>query len=147
MIEGSVKAKIAGLSVSVYVLLGLGGKSRSREHAVETARVLNAIDPDFIRVRTLIIQPGTATWDARERGDYMNLTPEEILVEERMLIDLLEGNSSFVSDHVSNYCRVDGRLPQDKGEMLATIDTMLETIHSDPEMAARLQQYELLRRL
>ena len=103
MIEAGRKIKKAGISLSEYVILGLGGKARWREHAEETARVLNAIDPDFIRLRTLVVLPSTPLWEMMEKGKFQPLSPEQLLREERLLIELLKVNSEFVSDHISNY--------------------------------------------
>ncbi len=125
MIEAGRSVKEAGISLSEYVILGLGGQARWREHAEETARVLNAIDPDFIRVRTLIIFPGTPLREALDRGAFKPLPPEGILREERLLIERLEVNSEFVSDHVSNYLPIEGKLPEAKESMLASIDAVL----------------------
>ncbi|MCL0093266.1 radical SAM protein [Dehalococcoidia bacterium] len=126
MIEAGRRVKEAGISLSEYVILGLGGEDRWKEHAKGTARVLNAIDPDFIRIRTLRILPGTPLEERVEQGEFKLLSPEGILREERLLIELLEVNSEFVSDHVSNILPIDGKLPEDKKEMLERIDVVLQ---------------------
>jgi len=126
MIEAGRKVKEAGISLSEYVILGLGGEDRWKEHAEGTARVLNAIDPDFIRIRTLRILPGTPLEDKLEQGEFKMLSPEGILREERLLIELLEVNSEFVSDHISNVLPINGKLPEDKKAMLEQIDIVLD---------------------
>lgn len=126
MIETGKKVKKAGISLSEYVILGLGGEGRSREHAEGTAMVLNAIDPDFIRIRTLIVLPCTPLWEMMEQGEFKPLSPEAILREEKLLIELLKVSSEFVSDHVSNYLPIDGKLPEDKKQMLERIDFVLD---------------------
>jgi len=87
--------------------------------------VLNAIDPEFIRVRTLIAFPGTPLQHAIDHGEFRQISLESVLREERLLIELLEVNSEFVSDHVSNYLPINGKLPQAKDEMIAQIDAAL----------------------
>jgi len=125
MIDAGRRVKEAGISLSEYVILGLGGQDRWKQHAEGTARVLNAVDPDFIRIRTLRILPGTPLEEKVEQGEFKLLSPEGILREERLLIELLEVNSKFVSDHVSNILPLDGKLPQDKERMLEQIDGVL----------------------
>jgi radical SAM superfamily enzyme YgiQ (UPF0313 family) len=142
MIEAGRKIKESGISLSEYVLLGIGGQDRWREHAEGTARVLNAIDPDFIRARTLMVVPGTPLYDKVEQGEFKQLSPEGILHEERLLIENLEVNSEFVSDHVSNYLPLDGKLPGAKKEMLELLDKFLE---ASPELRAKYLQPEELR--
>ncbi len=127
MIEAGRMVKKAGISLSEYVILGLGGQTRWREHARQTAKVLNAIDPDFIRVRTLSVFPGTPLYDAVNRGEFSQLSDRKILQEERLLISLLEVSSEFVSDHISNYVPVEGKLPIAKQEMLEQLDDVLSS--------------------
>ncbi len=125
MIEAGKRVNAAGISLSEYVILGMGGRDKWEQHARGTARVLNAIDPAFIRVRTLIVFPGTPLQEAIDRGEFHQISAEEVLREERLLIELLEVNSEFVSDHVSNYLPINGKLPESKAEMLEQIDTVL----------------------
>ena len=121
-IAGGRRVVESGISLSEYVLLGLGGKKMWREHAIQTARVLNAINPDFIRVRTLVINNGMTLHNEVENGSFIRETDEEILEEERLLIEHLECHSNFVSDHINNLLQeVEGKLPQDKEKMLAVI--------------------------
>ena len=125
MIEAGKRVKEAGISLSEYVILGMGGQARWKEHAEGTARVLNATDPDFIRVRTLIVFPGTPLQQAVDRGEFNQLSSDEVLREERLFIELLDVNSEFVSDHVSNYVSINGKLPENKREMLSQLDAAL----------------------
>ncbi len=143
MVRAARKVKESGISLSEYVLLGIGGKDRWQEHAEGTARALNAIDPDFIRARTLIVVPGTPLYEKVEQGEFKRLSPEGILKEERLLIQLLEVNSEFVSDHVSNYLPIDGKLPEAKEDMLELLDTILE---APAEVRAKYLQPEEWRR-
>jgi hypothetical protein len=122
-ITGGRKVVESGISLSEYVLLGLGGKEMWREHAIETARVLNEISPDFIRIRTLSVNKGLPMYQDVDNGSFVRLTDEEIIEEERLLIEHLECSSNYVSDHIANLLQeVEGRLPEDKEKMLAVID-------------------------
>ena len=142
MIEAGLKVKQSGISLSEYVLFGIGGQDRWRQHAEGTARVLNAIDPDFIRARTLIVVPGTPLSDKIDQGEFKRLSPEDILREERLLIENLDVTSEFVSDHVSNYLTLDGRFPEVKEKFLELIDKFFE---APPEVRGRYLQPEVMR--
>lgn len=125
MIEAGKKVKESSISLSEYVILGMGGKDKWRQHAEGTARVLNAVDPDFIRVRTLMVLPGTPLEEKVRSGEFKLSSTEEILREERLMIEFLDVHSQFVSDHVSNYLPVEGKFPDDKGKMLESLDRVL----------------------
>jgi radical SAM superfamily enzyme YgiQ (UPF0313 family) len=126
-IDAGRKVKESGISLSEYVILGLGGRRMWRGHAIETAKVLNQINPDFIRVRTLKVLKTMPLYEKIERGEFTLLADDEIVGEERLLIENLEGiTSTFVSDHILNLLEeVEGKFPQEKGKMLAQIDRYL----------------------
>ena len=116
----------AGMELSEYVLIGIGGQERTREHALESARVLNAINPDFIRLRTLIPMPGTPLFESYRKGEFHLLGPHQALEETRLFIDNLTVDATqLFSDHHSNYAWVHGRLPVDKTRMIGKIDELL----------------------
>jgi biotin synthase-like enzyme len=147
MIRGCTKAKEAGFEVSLYVLVGIGGESNWQEHAVETAKVLNQINPDFIRVRTLVPVPGTPVFQWWSEGSFQMPSPETILKEQRTLIEGLSVTSEYLSDHVSNYAPINGNLPAGKIEMLSMIDTTLEKLSKDADLRADLERMRYMRRL
>jgi radical SAM superfamily enzyme YgiQ (UPF0313 family) len=147
MVSACARAKEAGFEVSLYVLLGIGGVSQWREHALETAKVLNRIDPDFIRVRTLTPQPGTPVYQWWEEGTFELPAPETIMEEQRAIIEHLDVSSQYLSDHVSNYVSVNGCLPGDKSHMLSTIDRALKRITSDDGFKNDLERMPYQRRL
>jgi radical SAM superfamily enzyme YgiQ (UPF0313 family) len=126
-IEAGRKVNASGISLCEYIMPGLGGRSMSCKHAIETARVLNAINPDFIRIRTTTIPPGTPLYKKLENGEFEPLTDKEIVEELRLLIENLEGiTSSLVSDHILNLLQeVKGTFPKDKQRMLDVIDKFL----------------------
>jgi radical SAM superfamily enzyme YgiQ (UPF0313 family) len=121
-IKGGKKVVASGISLSEYILLGMGGKKLWREHAVETAKVLNQIDPDFIRIRTLTVKEGMPLYDEVQSGAFVRSTDEELVEEEKLLIENLDCHSYLASDHITNLLQeIEGRLPDDKEKMLATI--------------------------
>ena len=123
-IEAGTKVRESGIELSEYVVLGLGGKTWWKEHATGTADALNKINPDFIRLRTLKVLRNMPLYEKLKVGDFVLPTEEDILREERLLIENLEGITSTVkSDHILNLLEdVDGRLPYDKEKMLSIID-------------------------
>jgi biotin synthase-like enzyme len=121
-VKGGRKVVESGISLCEYVVLGLGGKKMWREHATQTAKVLSQIDPDFIRVRTLTIKQGMPLYDEVKNDNFIRATDEEIVEEEKLLIENLDCHSYFVSDHITNLLQeLEGKLPEDKEKMLATI--------------------------
>jgi len=126
-IDAGRKVKEAGISLSEYIMPGIGGKALSASHAVETARVLNQINPDFIRVRTFKALRIMPIYRRIESGELQILNDDELAAEQRLLIENLEGISSrFVaSDHILNLLDLEGELPGAQETLLATIDRYL----------------------
>jgi radical SAM superfamily enzyme YgiQ (UPF0313 family) len=126
LVEAGKKVKAAGITFSVTIILGLGGVEGSQKHALETARVLSEIDPDYAGALTLTFVPGTPLYEQRERGEFHPLSPFQSLEELKLIIE----NSSFTdcffsSMHASNYLSVRGRLPRDKEKMLRELEKVL----------------------
>jgi biotin synthase-like enzyme len=121
-VKGGKKIVESGISLCEYVVLGLGGEKMWREHALETAKVLSQIDPDFIRVRTLTIKEGMPLYGEVKNGNFIRATDEQIVEEEKILIENLDCHSYFVSDHITNLLQeIEGKLPEGKEKMLAII--------------------------
>ncbi len=130
MVKAALKVKEAGITLSVYILLGLGGEQYWIQHAENTAMALNLMQPNYIRPRTLYLLPGTPLHEERERGEFVEASGETIMRELRLMLEMLEVEEAyFLSDHVSNYIPVYGILPRDREKMLEMIDQAL----SDPE--------------
>jgi radical SAM superfamily enzyme len=132
-IEAGKKAKEAGMTVSEYWMPGLGGQGLSKENALETARVLNAMNPDFIRLRSLRIPQGIPLAEMVADGTFIPLTDDEMVEEIRLMIDHLEGiTSTITSDHMMNLLEdINGTLPHDKGRMLGGLDAYLHLSEED----------------
>lgn len=134
VIETGRWLKAAGIEVSFYVLLGLGGADGWQRHAAGTARVINAVDPDFVRVRRLWLYrlgqqgqgPECPLWAEIRAGRFKPQTAEGTVLELRRLLASFEAVSSFFTcDHANNYLRVEGRLMGDREAMLEEIDAFL----------------------
>ena len=131
MIEAGKKAKEAGFELSEYVMPGLGGKSASRQHVQGTARVLNAIDPDYIRVRPLMLVPGTPLWDEYAAGEFEPLSRYEVLAEIGALIEGLDVTANVCFDHYANppIFRQDWegyKFPEEKAAVLELVERAFE---------------------
>lgn len=113
----------AGLELSLYVILGIAGRERSSIHADQTAAVLNAIEPDFIRLRTFVPKIDTPILAQVQDGSFQMLGPHEVLAETARLIGAITAASRLSSDHYNNYINLEGKLPDDKPELLARIQT------------------------
>jgi hypothetical protein len=126
-VEGGRRLKEAGFSLCVYVMPGLGGTRWSREHAEETARVINLINPDHVRLRTLHVVAGSSLYTMMLSGAFHPLTEEGIVREIGIFIEHLYGiETTIMSDHVLNLLEeVTGKLPGDKSGLLATIGRFL----------------------
>lgn len=113
----------AGMELSEYVMPGLGGQQMWKEHALETARVLNAINPHFIRLRSLRIPGRVPLHEQLQEGAFTMQTDDMLAEELRVFITALDGITSTVtSDHIMNLLEeVCGRLPEDKPAMLEVI--------------------------
>lgn len=138
-IEAGHKIMAAGMTLSEYIMPGLGGTAWSREHAQETARVLNAIDPHFIRLRSLRVPARSPLHqDVLDRRLEL-LSDDQTVAEIRLLVESLDGiHSTLTSDHIMNLLEeVEGTLPTDKDRMLATLDRYL-ALPADDQLLFRL---------
>jgi hypothetical protein len=127
-ITAGQKVKQAGMELSEYYMPGLGGRDLWEANAKETAAVLNEINPDFIRLRSLAIPCGTPLYEDYQAGRFDRPTDVEMAREILLFLESLQGITSTVaSDHILNLLpEVEGTLPQDQGRMLAAIETFLK---------------------
>ena len=112
----------AGIELNVYVMLGIGGRTLSAEHAAETAGALNRIHPHAIRLRTFVPKINTPLLDDVAAGRFQLLGPHDVLEETARLVQDLDINTQLTSDHYTNYINVEGRLPGDRAGILEIID-------------------------
>jgi len=150
-IEGGRQALAAGFELSLYVLCGLGGEDDWEEHARESARVVGAVWPHFLRLRSLVLLPGSPLRAAHETGAFRAVAPLTRLREVRLLLGLLAPAAGeqpareleVCSDHFSNlvwsdrrqaYTGVDGRLPSQRAAMLAVLDAAIGRIEAGTQV-------------
>ena len=130
-IEAGKWLMAAGIELSLYVILGIGGRERTSEHAKETAVVINEIAPDYVRLRTFVPKINTPILDDVLAGNFEMLTPHDVLRETRTFLEGLTIKTFLASDHYTNYINLHGRLPQDKPRLLKEINHALERDESD----------------
>lgn len=122
IVTAGLKAKSAGMQLSVTAISGLGGKARWREHAVGTAKALSAMKPEYIGLLTLLMEEGTALYDDWKGGGFILLSPEEVLQETLLMLENLDSEGSvFRSNHPSNYVQLRGTLNADREMMMDRI--------------------------
>lgn len=126
-IEGGLRAKAAGFELSLYVMPGLGGRALSDAHADDTASALVAIQPDFVRLRTTAVVPGTPLAALQDEGRFVPVGEVGLVREIRRLLAGLEGVATRIeSDHVLNLLmELRGDLPAERDRLLAVCDTFL----------------------
>ena len=117
------RVREAGMALSVTAITGLGGQELMEKHAIETAEAFNAMNPEYIGMLTLMVEPETPLYDWVEAGKFNLLTQQQVLDETRMLVEHLDSPGSvFRMNHASNYLALRGTLNEDKEAMLAQIE-------------------------
>jgi hypothetical protein len=134
-VEAGRKIKAAGIELSAYYMPGLGGRDLWEENALETADLMDKVDPDFIRMRTLAIPDRLELAADVDEGRFRKADDVDIAREIRLFLDHLEGiGSTVVSDHILNLLQdLEGGLPEDRERMIAQVDVFLGL---DPEEQA-----------
>jgi radical SAM superfamily enzyme YgiQ (UPF0313 family) len=128
MVSSGRMAVDAGFEVSEYMMPGLGGREKWEPHARNSAKVLNAINPHFIRLRTFHLIEDSPMYERARRGEFHMQSIEGVLLEIQRFIEELDVTSELItSDYVYNYFigEVDGKLPDDKANLLKSIDEAL----------------------
>lgn len=133
-IEAGQKIVTSGIKLSLMVIIGLGGKARSMQHAVHTAQAVSAIRPSMLSALTLMMYRGSELRAEYERGEFEILSPAESMSELHHLLRGIElpdaSHCLFRSNHISNYIALAGTLPQDKDRLLADSKKAMEHLLS-----------------
>ena len=133
MVEAAKKVKEAGILLSVSVILGLGGIRGSEKHALETAKILTEMDPDYAGALTLTLIPETELYKELQRGEFELITPFDSLRELKTIVENSTfSNCLFSSMHASNYYAIRGSMPKDRDKVLKQLNTLLSK--KDPKM-------------
>jgi len=128
MVEAGRKIKAAGMTLSVTVLLGIGGKAKSMEHALDTARVLTKMDPDYVGALTVMVVPGTVLHEEQISGRFK--LPDKFGFLEELGVMVANSdftNCFFTSNHASNYLPIRARMPQEKDDTVELIQHVIKS--------------------
>jgi radical SAM superfamily enzyme YgiQ (UPF0313 family) len=121
------KIKEAEITLSEYMMPGLGGRKWSTKHALDSAHVLNEIDADFIRLRSFVPRQSSPMYDRVLSGEFEVLSEDEVVAEIGLFVENLNCNSYLVSDQMCNLLgEIEGQLPRDKSAILKTIADYLQ---------------------
>lgn len=127
MVEAGRQVMDSGIELSVTLISGIGGKADSEVHALESAKVLNQIKPNYLGLLTLLLEDGTELKQDVQDGKFKLLTSHEVLLETKLLIENLElENCVFRSNHASNYLSLKGKLSEDKAVLIQQIEDALK---------------------
>ncbi|MAE07756.1 MAG: radical SAM protein [Bacteroidetes bacterium] len=130
-IEALVKARKSGLKLSVMILNGLGGKHYSKQHAINSAQVVNKIQPEYLSTLVLSFPYGLDHFKKRFSADFIELNKYDLISEMSDFISELNlQNTVFRSDHASNYLILKGMLNRDKEKLLSGISDVIDNPES-----------------
>lgn len=125
-VEAARRAHAAGMRISVIMLLGAGGVKRSAEHAKASAKLITAMDPEYLGVLTLTVVPSTPLATLAGKGGFTLPSPKAMLAELRVMVaECSPSDALFRTNHASNYLPTGGRLPADRDHLVATIDAAI----------------------
>ena len=130
MATAGQKVLAADIKLSAMVILGLGGHTRTQQHAIGTAEVVNAINPTMLSALTLMLTKGTPLREQAEQGRFRPLSPYEFVLELKNMLQRISPTHPciFRSNHVSNFLPLAGTLPQDKDKLLRDIEEVLNLV-------------------
>ena len=143
IIAGAKKAREAGFKTSVTVIAGLGGKAKTKEHAIKTGEAIGKISPDYLGALCLILLPETEIKYEADRGEFEEISGIEMMDEMKLMIESINVEPGrkilFRSNHISNYLNLQGELPEDKEKLLSEINYALK----NQDMIGRMKRKTL----
>lgn len=131
-VEGITKAHAAGIETSIMIINGLGGKKYSSQHAINSAKIINQLNPRYLSTLTLSFPFGTDHFQSKFNGEYIPLSIVELFEELRTFLSLTDLNSViYRSNHVSNNLNLKGTLSKDKLTLIEQIDKAISETPRD----------------
>ena len=128
--------KAGGIELSVYFMPGVGGKGLTKENAEGTSHVINEVAPDFLRIRTAAVKPGTGLYEDYQNGQLTLCSDDEKLLEIRTIIQqAADIDTRVVSDHIINLLQgIEGHIVLDRRKMLDMIDGYLDQLEHEKRL-------------
>lgn len=127
IVAAGQKARRCGLMLSVTAISGLGSKELWREHAIQTAEAFSAMNPEYIGLLTLMVEPGTPLADWVREGSFHVLSAMEVLKEMEVFLQHIDSPGSvFRMNHASNYLTLKGVLNEDRERLLRQVQSGLK---------------------
>jgi radical SAM superfamily enzyme YgiQ (UPF0313 family) len=140
MVQAGKRIVDSGIELSITLISGIGSREDSMEHSLESAKIINEINPHYVGLLTLLVEEGTPLYDDVQSGRFKLLTPKEVLRETKLMVENLSvENCVFRSNHASNYVPLKGTLSKDKDLILSQIEEGLKM--------SGLEEKDLYRRL
>ncbi len=134
MVAGVRHGMSAGMKSSVIYLLGLGGRKHWQENAIESATAVSQMNPNYLSALTVTVVPGTPLASQLEAGEFELPEPAEFAAELRLFLERVDVKATvFRSNHASNYVPLAGRLPKDKGRLVAELTEAIRHHRFKPE--------------
>jgi radical SAM superfamily enzyme YgiQ (UPF0313 family) len=121
----------ARIEMDVSMMLGIGGKEYSHEHAIATARLISAIEPECVRIRTFIPKTGTELGGEYLNGNFTLMGPHDIMRELRLMVSEITGATHLLSEHWSDFVMFSAYMPGAKEQLLDHIDKHLAMPESE----------------
>ncbi|WNC70542.1 radical SAM protein [Thalassotalea psychrophila] len=133
------KIKSAGMKSSVMILNGLGGPEYSHQHALNSAKLMNSAQPDYLSTLVVSFPFGDLKFSENFNGKFRQLNQLELFQEMDVLLSNLSlKRTIFRSDHASNYLVLKGVLGKDKERMLQQVKQAI----TSPEHAHLRQEWQ-----
>ena len=127
-VVNAIRCKQAGIAISVTAINGMAGANGDwQAHAIDTAKAVSRMKPDYIAFLTLRVYSGTPLHDWIASGEFQMMNPTELMTETRLFLEHIDSDGSvFRSNHASNYLPLGGTLNRDREALIHTIDEALD---------------------
>lgn len=132
-VDACQKLKAAGIKVSMTLITGLGGRADTREHAIESAKLVTATKPEYLGLLTLTLGGNAPLKQDYISGKFETLSPMEGLEEQKLFLEHVDSEGTVLrSNHVSNHVALSGTLNQDRARMIDQLEQVIRLSRDFP---------------